>query len=53
MKAQRAHLTGSMRVYGKVAEHNSETLSSEDYSNIFTSFVLMWNSVFLKLTERM
>ncbi|RGB27069.1 hypothetical protein C1646_674294 [Rhizophagus diaphanus] len=38
MKAQRAHLTGSMRVYGKVAEHNSETLSSEDYSNIFPSF---------------
>jgi len=37
MEAQRAHLTGSMRVYSKVAEHNAETLSSEDYSNIFPS----------------
>ncbi|GES90377.1 C2H2-type zinc finger transcription factor [Rhizophagus clarus] len=37
MEAQRAHLTGSMRVYSKVAERNSEILSSEDYSNIFSS----------------
>ncbi|KAF0399780.1 c2h2-type zinc finger transcription factor [Gigaspora margarita] len=35
MNAQRAHLTGSMKVYGKVAEHNAEILSSEDYSNIY------------------
>ncbi|CAG8658670.1 11305_t:CDS:2, partial [Racocetra persica] len=35
MKAQRAHLTGSMKVYSKVAEHNAKTLSSEDYSNIY------------------
>ncbi|CAG8744105.1 1900_t:CDS:2, partial [Dentiscutata heterogama] len=37
MEAQRAHLTGSMKVYSKVAEHNAEILSSEDYSNIFPS----------------
>ncbi|PKY42469.1 hypothetical protein RhiirA4_456292 [Rhizophagus irregularis] len=37
MKAQRAHLTGSMRVYSKVAERNSEILSSADYSDIFPS----------------
>ncbi|CAG8718217.1 12642_t:CDS:2, partial [Funneliformis caledonium] len=35
MEAQRAHLTGSIKVYSKVAEHNAEILFSEDYSNIF------------------
>ncbi|CAH1765100.1 8351_t:CDS:10 [Entrophospora sp. SA101] len=35
--AQRAYLTGSMKVYSKVAEYNAKTLFSEDYSNIFPS----------------
>ena len=35
MEAQRTHIVGSMKVYSKVAEHNAETLTSEDYSNIF------------------
>ena len=35
MEAKQAHIIGSMKVYSKVAEHNAETLTSEDYSNIF------------------
>nr|CAG8575419.1 11375_t:CDS:10 [Entrophospora candida] len=37
MEAQRAYLTGSMKMYSKVAEYNAKTLFSEDYSNIFPS----------------
>nr|CAG8570028.1 11053_t:CDS:2 [Entrophospora candida] len=37
MEAQRVYLTGSMKMYSKVAEYNAKTLFSEDYSNIFPS----------------
>ncbi|CAG8607869.1 8357_t:CDS:10, partial [Acaulospora morrowiae] len=35
MEAKRAHVIGSMKVYSKVAVHNAESLSVEDYSNTF------------------